>query len=1045
MRKLVLLLLGILMLGGELLAQSRTVTGKITDASGNPIANASVLVKGSTAGTTTAEDGSFSLALPPNARTLVFSAVGSQTQEISIGNRGLFNITLSTDDKDLQEVVVVGYGAAVKRKELTGSIANVKGEAIANKPVQSFDQALGGRAAGLQVVIPSGVLNAPPVFRVRGTNSISLSSQPLIVIDGIPVYSGDASSTSAAGNALASINPNDIESIDIAKDAAATAIYGSRGANGVIFVTTKKGKSGRPKVNLDSWFGWSKVQRLPELLDAFQYTEYKNQSLTNAGTFSPTNQFALTEGPDGQPINTNWYDYVYRTGFSHNNSLSFSGGNETTKYYSSFSYTDQEGIIQKNDFKRMSALMNIDHKINKAISVGTKVQFSNEKNLSAVSSGSLGDAFATAGLGRVALVTAPNVSPYNNDGTYNYSGALIGVMNNKLGQVGFNNPVIQLDQNRGNSEVNRILGNAYLQIKPVNNVIFKSQFNVDYLYVDNEIYYSPISGEGFASGGSATSIYNQNKRWVLSNTLQYDETFGDNHTIGLLAGSEQQKSNNKSYGLNRIGANDPDFINIQGGWRTPNASGLGIGESYLLSYFGRLSYNFGKKYFFSANARRDGASQLGVNNKWGTFWGISAAWEISEEKFFQNAGLDKIFTSLKLRGSYGKVGNIDGLGQFASLSTFGSGLYGGNGTLVYSQAGNPNLGWESIKKTDIGFTFGILNDRITGEFAYYNNDVNDLILYVPAPPSAGLPSSIPTNVGKMYNKGYEIGLNFVPVQKKDFTWTANFNITFNKNEVKSLATGLNSILSATGGLESPSITIPGESLGMLFVTRTAGVDPATGRRIFINANGERVFFQHIVPAGSGGFRYEYADGTAAPIVGAQDAIAYRNVIPKFYGGFDNTFRYKNFELNTLFTFQGGNYIYWGTYAGLRDQRFWNNSTDVLRAWTKPGDQTDMPKSYFGDNVSNGSSFPLDINVFKGDFIKLRTLTLAYNLPNQVTSRIKINNLRFYVAGNNLWIGTKYPGPDPEVSSNGTGNTNQGIDRNTVGNQRGVTVGINVGF
>jgi len=297
----------------------------------------------------------------------------------------------------------------------------------------------------------------------------------------------------------------------------------------------------------------------------------------------------------------------------------------------------------------------------------------------------------------------------------------------------------------------------------------------------------------------------------------------------------------------------------------------------------------------------------------------------------------------------------------------------------------------------------------------------------------------------MYNKGVEIALNFVPVQKKDFTWTANFNVTFNKNEVTSLAPGLTNIIAATGGLESPSITVVGESLGMLFVTRTAGVDPATGRRIFINKDGDRVLFQHVIPAGTTGFRFEYEDGTAAPSISSADAVVYKNTLPKFFGGFDNTFRYKNFELNTLFTFQGGNYVYWGTYAGLRDQRFWNNSTDVLRAWTKSGDVTDMPKSYFGDNVSNGSSFPLDINVFKGDFIKLRTLTLAYNLPMAVTSRVKINNLRFYVAGNNLWIGTQYPGPDPEVSSNGTGNINQGIDRNTVGNQRGVTVGMNVGF
>jgi TonB-linked SusC/RagA family outer membrane protein len=1050
MRKLFLLLLGIVMLSGQVLAQSRTVVGKVTDANGIPVANASILVKGSNIGTTSGEDGSFSLNIPEYARVLVFSAVGMASQEISIGNRGLFNVSLSADDRDLQEVVVVGYGTAVKRKEYTGNIANVKGDAVSNRPVQSFEHSLGGRAPGVQIVTPTGVLNAPAVFRVRGTNSISLSSQPLIVVDGIPMYSGDASATSiVAANALSSINPNDIESIDIAKDAAASAIYGSRAANGVIFVTTKKGKAGRPKVNYDTWYSWSKAQNLPKLLDAFQYTEFKNQSLKNAGSYNETpgseNYFALTDGPDGQPINTNWYDYVYRTGFSHSSSLSLSGGNESTRYYTSVSYTDQEGIIRRNDFKRLAATMNIEHKINKVLSMGTKIQYANEKNLGAVSTGSLGDAFSTAGLGRVPLVTAPNISPYNNDGSYNYSGALIGVMNNKQGQVGFNNPVIQLDKNRGNVDVSRLLGNAFIQLKPIRQVTFRSQYSIDYLAADNEVYYHPISGEGFADGGNASSAYSQNRRWVWSNTLQFDEQFGENHNLGLLVGTEQQKSNNKSYGINRIGVVDPDFTNIQGGWRTPNVTAMGIGENYILSYFGRFTYNFARKYHLSANIRRDGASHLGKNNRWGTFWGVSAGWDIDKEGFFENAGLSKVFSSMRLRGSYGKVGNIDGLGQYASLSLYGSSLYAGNGTFVFNQAGNDDLGWETSTKTDIGINFGMFNDRLTAEVSYYNNDVNDLILAVPAPPSAGLPSTIPTNIGALYNRGVEIALGGTPIQKKDFSWTANFNVTFNKNEVTSLAPGVDNILAATGGLESPSITVVGESLGMLFVTRTAGVDPATGRRIFINADGRKVYFQHIVPAGSGGARFMYEDGSVAPTVSAADAVVYKNTIPKWYGGFDNTFRFKNFELNTLFTFQGGNYIYWGTYAGLRDQRFWNNSVDVLRAWTKPGDITDMPKSYFGDNVSNGSSFPLDINVFKGDFIKLRTVTLAYNLPSAVLTKVKINNVRFHITANNLWIGTKYPGPDPEVSTNGTGNINQGIDRNSVGNARAISVGLNVGF
>jgi hypothetical protein len=389
------------------------------------------------------------------------------------------------------------------------------------------------------------------------------------------------------------------------------------------------------------------------------------------------------------------------------------------------------------------------------------------------------------------------------------------------------------------------------------------------------------------------------------------------------------------------------------------------------------------------------------------------------------------------------VGNIAGLGNFASLSTYGSGLYGGNGTVVYNQAGNNNLTWETSKKMDVGFSFGILKDRLTGEFAYYNTNTDGLLLQVPQPPSAGLPGSIPQNIGTMYNRGIELGLNFAAIQAKDFSWNTSFNISTNTNKVTALAPGLTQIISSTGGLENPSITKPGYPIGMLFVTQTKGVDPATGRRIFINSQGREVYFQHVAPAGQA--RFMYADGTTAPTVSSADAVVYKNTNPKVFGGFDNTFRYKGFELNALLTYQFGSYIYYGTQAGLRDQRFWNNETAVLRRWQKAGDQTDIPKPIFGDNISNGSSFPLDINVFKADFVKLRTLTLGYNLPKTLLDKVKISSARFYVSGNNLLILTKYPGPDPEVSSNGNGSSNFGIDRNTVANQRTITVGLNIGF
>lgn len=1039
----VLLTIAVLVLTNTYAQTSRTVTGKVTDQKGAPLTGVTISSVGVKKNSLSDNNGSFSIQVSEKVKALLFSYVGFETKEVNITGLNTVSVSLSLEDKALNEVVVVGYGTQ-KKRDITGSIASVKGEALANKPTQSFEQALGGRAAGVQVVIPSGVLNAPPVLRIRGTNSISLSSYPLIVVDGVPVFTGDGSSTNAAGNVLSSINPNDIESVDVAKDAAATAIYGSRAANGVLFITTKKGKPGRSKVTLDSWIGFSSPQRLQQVLDAQQYTDYKNEALRNAGTFNAaTNAFATTLGPDGKIINTNWADIVYRQGLQHSNTVSLSGANESTSYYFSTGYTEQEGIINRNDFKRLTLLMNIDHKASKFFSMGGKIQYTSDQNTAAASSGSLGDAFATAGLGRVALITAPNVGPYLSDGSYNQANGLIGVMGNKLGQVGFYNPQISMDLNRSNSYGEHLISNLYAQFKPFNSLAIRTQYGIDYLMVDNDLFSHPLSGEGFSSNGSVTAIYNKNKRWVWTTTAQFDKVFKEKHSVSALAGIEHQKSDNNSYGLNRVTVSDPAFTNIQGGWATPNTSGLGIGENYLYSEFARAQYNFSRKYFLTANVRRDGASQLGVNSKYGIFWGVSASWDVLKENFIQKMKLDQVFSSLRVRASYGKVGNIGGLGNFASLSSFGSGLYGGGATVAYSQAGNPNLTWETSKKTDVGLNFGLFNDRLTAEIGYYNSNNDGLLLFVPQPPSAGLPSSIPTNIGSMYNRGFEFDIKYNVIDKKDFSWSTSFNLSTNDNKVLSLAPGITNIIGSTGGLETPSITVPGQPIGMLFVTRTAGVDPATGRRIFVNSLGRQVLFQHVAPAGQQ--RFMYADGTTAPTVSSADAIVYKNTNAKIFGGWENNIRFKNFELNALFTYQMGSWLYYGTQAGLRDQRFWNNEVGVLNRWQKAGDITAFPKPIFGDNVSNGSSFPLDINVYKGDFIKLRTLTIGYNLPKSMLEKVKISNARFYVSGNNLLILTEYPGPDPEVSSNGNGTTNFGIDRNTVANQRTITIGINVGF
>ncbi|MET4142159.1 TonB-dependent receptor [Pedobacter sp. UYP1] len=1064
MKKILTIFFVMMLFANFAIAQERTITGTITAKEDDlPLPGVTIRFKGAKGGTQTKADGKFAVKVPATVTTLEISSLGFITQEKVIGRSSVWNIVMENSAQTLSDVVVVGYGTQ-KRGEITGSSSSVTGAAIAQKPIQSLEAGLAGRASGVQITVPSGVLNSPPVFRIRGTNSISLSSQPLFVIDGIVATSGDASNvaslTAAATNPLASINPNDIESIDIAKDAASTAIYGSRAANGVVFVTTKKGKTGVPRINYDNWVGWSSPYRLPKLLDAFQYTDYKNEAVANANSIragsvninvngvSQLPKFALTNGPDGQPINTRWYDYAYHTGFSQNHNANISGGTENTKYYMGAGYSDQQGIYIKNSFKRLNALFNIDSKINDYLSIGGKLAYSNEKNLAGINSGSnYGDAYGTSGVARTALVNAPNVSPYNNDGSFNLGATFVGPMNNVVSgnQVGFYNFAQVLSKNRENNETDHIQSNAYIQINPFKWLSLRSVYGIDNINADNDIFYNPVHGPGQGLNGQAFGIFRKRKNWVWTNTAQANLTTGK-HNFNALLGQEQQRNTVTGYGIDRQGLADPNYDVVQAGFTLNNASAMIYGENYLLSYFGRLNYNFDGKYFLSGNLRQDEYSALG--QKKGTFWGVSAGWEITKEEFWKNSSLENIFSSFKLRGSYGKVGNIGGIDDYATLTTFTSGLYGGAATSIYNAAGNTQLKWETSKKTDIGFNFGILKNRLTAEVAYYKNNIDGLIINVPQAPSTGVPTSILLNAGTMYNKGFEFSLNATPVQTAAFSWTSNFNISFNKNEITSLAPGLKEIIFATGSTstgENVNRTAPGYSIGYLYVVKTAGVDQATGNRIFLNAAGRKVTYQHIVPTGQSNWKY-LDDGTAAPaITQSADAVMYKNSSPKVYGGFDNTFRYKGFDLNVMLTYQLGFYVSYGTNAGLHDQRYWNNAVDVLNRWQKPGDITDFPRAVYGDNVSYGNTIPLDINVFKADFVKLKNLSFGYTFPKSILGKAKLNNLRVFVAGQNLAIITKYPGPDPEVASNGLNPGGQGSDRNSGPNSRTYTMGLSVSF
>lgn len=1044
MRKLLLLLLAVGFAVTQLQAQTRTISGKVTDDAGAPIPNASILIKGTATGTTSKEDGTFSLSVPQEARTLIFSAIGYDSQDIAIRGRSEINISLqAATDKDLQEVVVVGYGTQ-KRRELTGSIAQIGGNKVKDVPVQSFDQALSGRAAGVNISMPNGVLGNPPVVRIRGTNSISLSSFPLVVIDGMPTFTGDVGGT-ASNNVLSNLNPTDIESIEVLKDASAAAIYGSRAAAGVLLITTKKGKQGRARVNYDGWVGWTSAYNLIEVLNAQEFTDIKNEGLTNANSApnGTTRGFYTMNDANGKLVDTRWYDHVYRTGVAHNHNLSVSGANDKTSYYFSANYTKQEGMIRNNDFRRLSGRFTIDHKVNNWFTVGGTFNYTNGFN-NGINTGSTGAAFNTSGGARLAFALAPNVSPYNADGSYN-----INTASNQIGQganltsLAFTNPVLLLDKNVFTSESDRILSNFYGQIKLPFGVTYRTMFGIDYMNVINNEFRTGEHGDGVQFGGASQNTTARFKRWNWQHTLQYDKTFGDDHNFSILLGNEQQKTTSNGWGADRRGVADGYFNEYQGTYANIVPAGNLIGENYLLSYFGRVNYNFKEKYFISFNGRRDGYSAFAPDKKWGNFGGGSLGWAVSEEEFFKNSGISKIVSSFRLRGSYGEVGNANGLGDFASYTLFASGLYGSELTFFFSQAGNQDLAWEKSKKTDVGFNIGFLNDRITAEFAYYKNNIDGLILGDPQAPSRGIPgNSILRNIGSMYNKGVELTINALVVKGKDFTWNTSLNVTTQTNKVTALATGNADILVSTGGLESPSIIRVGESVGSFYAVRTGGVNPDNGNRIFYYRDGTQIQYNHV-----GSPRWTKMDGTPAPRGAdqASDGVLIGPALPKWFGGWENTFRYQGFDLNVLVYFSGGNYVYNGTKAGLHDNRVWNSAKDVLNRWQKPGDVTNIPRIVFGDNVSNGSSMVISENVEKGDFLKVRNIAIGYTLPKTVTDRFKISSVRFYVAALNPFTITGYSGFDPEISSNGNANGGPSVDRNSVPLARTLNFGLNVGF
>ncbi len=1034
----------ILLLSSATLQAQHTLQGTVVDRGNQPLPGVSLAIQGTTTGTATDINGEFSFITSQTLPvTLVVNFLGYRTQEIDVYEAGTpIHIVLSEDIHFLDEVVVVGYGTQTRR-EFTGSVASIEGERIKNTPVQSFDQALQGVAAGVNIALPNGQMNTPPVIRIRGINSISLSSYPLVVIDGIPVNTGNISTNRASNNPLGDINPSDIASIDILKDAASTAIYGSRAAGGVILITTKRGKTGKAITSYDGWIGVTNAVRIPKVLNAQQYTDIKNEAIANATAIDGIARepaYFLSHDADGSIIDTNWRDHVYRTAFSHNHSLNVSGGTEQTNYYLSLNYSDQEGILIGNDFKRKGIRFNLDHKVTDWFKIAGRGTYNISVNES-YDSGSLpGASMTTTGAARLALVLPPNVGAYNADGSFNLNpnSGTLGSGNNKA-TIPLYNPAALFALSSYSSESSHFIGNVSAVFRPLRQVEITTTYAMDRINNENIAYQSPERGSAaYSSGGSVTNISTlfQNESWT--NTLSFNEVINNKHFISALLGSELQQNTITAWGANATNAADNFFKYYQGGWANIVASGNNLGERVFFSIFSRLRYDYKNKYFITGNFRRDGNSALAPGRKYGNFGGVSGGWLLSEEAFFKDISSRTGIRDFKINASWGRVGNGNLANNYSSFDLYSAALYGSAATWENTQQGNPELTWETSDQTNIGLGFSALKNRLDVEIAYFHNDVNGLILSVNQSPSKGIPGDeILANVGTMYNRGLELSAAYEVIEGRDWSWNVSLNYSNIRNKVTALANNNEDIIGSTGS-GNTNITRVGESIGSLYGLKTVRVNPDNGQRVFLNAQGEEVQYNGL---GS----WTHLDGSPAEALSGEDFYLLGNALPKWYGGFTNNLRYKSVELNLNFTFAGGNYIMNRTRSTLTDQIFFNSSTEILNRWTTPGQITNTPRVVNGDRLSFGGSTPISEHVEKGDFLRLQNISIAYNVPNKLLSPGPFHSLRLYGQINNALLFTNYTGIDPEVSANGNSNTAPGVEYNTAGLGRTFTFGLNATF
>ena len=1007
-------------------AQQKTITGTVTGMEDNlPIIGATVQIKGTSSGVATDLNGKYQISAPQGA-TIEIRYVGMKTKEIIVGAANVYDVALEYDLVGVNEVVVVGYGTQIKSK-VTGSIAKVDGAVLKNVPVSTVEQALQGKTAGVFIESVNGKSTGTTNMRIRGSSSITATNQPLFVVDGIPLTVEALNQTGAVINPLTSINFNDVESIDILKDAASSAIYGSRGANGVVIITTKKGISGATKLNFTIQSGFNEASHKRKFMNATEYVKYFEDAAYNSdlidgidpinnpgdysnswlefvrGRFTRYSGWATYSDP-ALAVNTNWQDLAFQKGKIFSTDMSAQGGNDKLKYFTSLSYNNSQGILVSNGIEKISARLNIDNKVSNLIDLG----FSLSLNRTKIDQVSADNAFSSP----LQLVALSPITPLRDKSGILYS----------TPTTTYYNPLLDVEEASRSIIEYRSIANGYLNFNLLEGLKWRNELGFDLYNLKENTRYGKRTDSGIGSNGYGFANYGQTQNITTKSYFDYLKSFGD---IGLSAvlGTEFQYTT-----VDNAWAEGEQFPLDE--LKTLASAGLISGASStltkysFLSYFSRVNLDYKSKYLLTISGRIDGSSRFGKNNRYGVFPAASLGWVLTKESFLSSS---TVLSFLKLRTSYGLTGNA-GIGNFGQLGLYGVSRYNGLGGIIPSQIQNPDLGWESTRQVDFGIDWGFFKNRISGEIDYYVKKTKDLLLNVPVPETSGYSSQL-KNIGSVENKGFEFVINTNNITGT-LTWNTNINLSYNRNKVTNL--GDQTIIDQ-GSARYMNVVMVGQPIGVFYGAEYAGVDPANGDALwYVNAKDN-----------NGNITNHTA--TTSTFNDA-NFVVLGTPTPNLIGAITNTLGYKGIEL--AFTFQGvsGNKIHLigDQWMGANGVWFDNQLESQLASWKKAGDVTDVPQARF--YYDNGDQSRNSRYLSDGSYVKLRSFMLSYELPKKIISRAKLDRMRIFVQAQNLITFTKYKGWDPEVSTDFLNdNITSGCDFYSAPQARSIVFGINIGL